>query len=521
MGDEELEKFDDSMKPTVARKIGESNMDKVSKDEMQRLTQFALKYVDRTDTGVTDRRDANNLDETDIQNLGNLKCGLTDTDVQKLNKAAIENNVFDMGQNCDFDTATGAALFDRAKEKVSGLLDSADTVVMVGGLLGYASDADQNSISDGVWQEALVDVGEVMKTRKENQEKRDISFSNERNSTEKETEKGNMKGVLRKGLEALVTSATTRRRRSTPVYTCSDIEMMGDPTALSASDISSLSDTEFSDCAETLGSESDWDSDQLEALKDVAVSAWGGASSWTTAEVTEAGSITAGLSVNQISSLTLNADAMSSIGSYDIFSTDQLAAGFSNYLSTEYPSGTAADLSSDNLVSLGAFSCGATTADISDISVSAYRDSASTIGEQSACSSAQLASFAGLAQSNNGFGSVSTWDSSTISTVGSVIGGLTTSQISSLTESQISAITPTNMALIPPTSFSGFSATQIGYFGTSQAAAVTYDQGAALSEDAQAALEAAGGYTADSYSGAGEMMYSGLLLLISGVLARM
>merc|ERR1712226_1559520 len=90
-----------------------------------------------------------------------------------------------------------------------------------------------------------------------------------------------------------------------------------------------------------------------------------------------------------------------------------------------------------------------------------------------------------------------------------------------MTESQISAITPTNMALIPPTSFSGFSATQIGYFGTSQAAAVTYDQGAALSEDAQAALEAAGGYTADSYSGAGEMMYSGLLLLISGVLARM
>ena len=69
-------------------------------------------------------------------------------------------------------------------------------------------------ITQGVWQEALVDVGEVMKTRKENQEKRDISFSNERNSTEKETEKGNMKGVLRKGLEALVTSATTRRRRS-------------------------------------------------------------------------------------------------------------------------------------------------------------------------------------------------------------------------------------------------------------------------------------------------------------------
>jgi len=128
----------------------------------------------------------------------------------KLTQAAIENNVYTMGQSCDFDSDTGAALFDQAKDQVrwleksskplpnqrkivhcwqhlkrfywplflffalarndlhsmkttmktidghfwnlsffysSGLLDSADTVVMVGGLLGYASDSDRNSIS--------------------------------------------------------------------------------------------------------------------------------------------------------------------------------------------------------------------------------------------------------------------------------------------------------------------------------------------------------------------------------------
>ena len=71
---------------------------------------------------MTDRRDANNLDDTDIQNLGNLKCGLTDADVQKLSKTAIENNAFDMGQKCDFDTTTGTSLFERAKEKISLVL---------------------------------------------------------------------------------------------------------------------------------------------------------------------------------------------------------------------------------------------------------------------------------------------------------------------------------------------------------------------------------------------------------------
>lgn len=48
--------------------------------------------------------------------------------------------------------------------------------------------------------------------------------------------------------------------------TCADIEMMGDPTALTSTDISDLSTSTFEDCADTLGSSSTWDTTQLSAL---------------------------------------------------------------------------------------------------------------------------------------------------------------------------------------------------------------------------------------------------------------
>ncbi len=51
--DDELTKFNDTLKPTVARKIGEASMDTLSDTNKQRLTQFALKHVVRTTLTTT------------------------------------------------------------------------------------------------------------------------------------------------------------------------------------------------------------------------------------------------------------------------------------------------------------------------------------------------------------------------------------------------------------------------------------------------------------------------------------
>merc|ERR1712076_305033 len=109
----------------------------------------------------------------------------------------------------------------------------------------------------------------------------------------------------------------------------------------------------------------------------------------------------------------------------------------------------AASFSSDDLISLGAFVCGATETNIGDFPTASYYDAASTVGDQTMCDSGQLQALADLAKDSSVFGASSSWDSSTITTVGSVVGGLSTSEISALTETQISSISTSDLALIP------------------------------------------------------------------------
>ena len=68
---------------------------------------------------MTNRTAANSLDDNDISNLGNLRCGLEQTDMAKLSTDAIENNVYEMGKMCAFDTDTGRELLARSKSQIS------------------------------------------------------------------------------------------------------------------------------------------------------------------------------------------------------------------------------------------------------------------------------------------------------------------------------------------------------------------------------------------------------------------
>lgn len=518
--DADLDKFNDTMKPTIARKIGEASMDKVSKDEMIRLKKWAMKHILRSDTNVvTDRSGAAELDDNDIRDMGNLRCGLELADMAKLSQDAIENNAFEMSKKCGFDTDTGKALLDKAEEKVSNLLSTSDTVVMVAALLPHADSTQLGKISTAVWEESFSDIGDAIKERTTALEKRDVSFSSERDTTQRDAEKANKQTFFSDGLAAYAASTSSKRRKRSTSYTCSDISLLGDLTILTTTDIAGITTTEFEDCAETLGAESAWDSDQLTSLSDKAVETWGSVSGWTSTNVQSAGAIVAGLTAAEIQTLPIDADAMSAIGAYDIFTSDQLAKGYLAYVST---TGTAAaSFSSDDLISLGAFVCGATETNIGDFPTASYYDAASTVGDQTMCDSGQLQALADLAKDSSVFGASSSWDSSTITTVGSVVGGLSTSEISALTETQISSISTSDLALIPAAKFAGFSATQVGYFTFSQASAVTSDQEAALSADAQSALNTILGTTDDTDSGAGYAPYSVLLLTVAAFINKL
>lgn len=166
----------------------------------------------------------------------------------------------------------------------------------------------------------------------------------------------------------------------------------------------------------------------------------------------------------------------------------QLSAAFDRYLSQA--SFTASQVTGDGLITMGSFVCGATTTQIAAFTNANYQIAASSIGQQTGCDASQLGAYAD--QAKTAYGATSSWDSTTITTVGVVIAGLTSSEISALTTTQIQSISTTTIAAIPATNFAGFSDTQLASFSTAQANSVTSTQQNALSPAQRASLVSAG-----------------------------
>lgn len=115
---------------------------------------------------------------------------------------------------------------------------------------------------------------------------------------------------------------------------------------------------------------------------------------------------------------------------------------------------------------------------------------ASYVGELTSCSESQMEAF--ITHALSAFGTIDTWDTSVVSSVGTMIGGLTASDLPTLTTTQIAAIEPTTVSFIPSSTFVGFTVSQLSSFSVAQAQATTANQQAGLSNAQLDALIAAG-----------------------------
>jgi len=315
-------------------------------------------------------------------------------------------------------------------------------------------------------------------------------------------------------------SASTRSKRSTTSTTCDDLKAMGTSvTSVSTTDLNTLSNNDFSDCAETLGAMTGWDSEQLQALATKAKAAWGAVNTWTTEEVRQAGSIIGGLTSSEVSQLDLNSnDAMASIGKH-AFDSMHLSNGFARWLS-QAKSGQTGSVTASDLSTIGHFACGATTTHINGFTSSVYSDAASDIGDLTTCESSQLGAYATKAKA--AFGQdVTTWTTTTVTTVGAVIGGLPKSDLAKLSSDQIAVISTSSMEQIPPSNFAGFTTSQLEGLTTSQANAVTAEQQNALSTSQRNALQTAGATYKVTTGGAGHAKLSVMLLFAMLFFARL
>jgi len=422
---------------------------------------------------------------------------------------------------CALSRKCGKAAYDNAKAKDSNILKTKDGLLVVAGVLKHAPQADLDSIDNDKLAEAVPDLATAEEEQDMNRAKRDMGGHRDEESTvDRKEAKMGMKRLAAKKLSALKTaSASSRSKRSTTATTCDDLKAMGtSATSVAATDLSTLSNTDFSDCAETLGAMTGWASDQAMALATKAKAAWGAVSTWTTEEVRQAGSIIGGLAASDVSQLNLNSnDAMASIGKH-AFDSTHLSNGFARWLS-QAKSSLTTSVTAAELSTIGHFACGATTTHISGFTSAVYSDAASSIGALTTCESTQLASYATKAKAAYG-NDVTAWTTSTVTDVGAVIGGLSKADLAKLTTTQLAVITPGSIEQIPPSNFAGFTTTQLSALTSSQANAATAQQQAALSAEQKTALTSAGA-TTKTASGAGYAKASVMLLVATLFFAKL
>lgn len=96
--------------------IGSSSLRKVTSKQMQMLKRFALKNVERkSNDSSVNRTDASSLDELDLVNMGAIKCGLEEEDIEKLSETVFHRYMLELAR-CAWGKTKRQKLYARATQ---------------------------------------------------------------------------------------------------------------------------------------------------------------------------------------------------------------------------------------------------------------------------------------------------------------------------------------------------------------------------------------------------------------------
>lgn len=494
-GDTEIETvLPSAFRKAALLKMAASSRKKMSITKLTKFLKIFFKYrPSAADASVTeDRSNAATIISDDVADMGIFLDGFQTPDVEKLTPDAIKNNLQSMC-NCNMQFAAKKLLVERIKSVISDLFTNTTNTAQAGGCAGFFTQADVDSISDTDAESVCTDIVNAMDSDDTTRKERKMNgFSADMTADEENEIKAGKGRLAQRCLAASKATANRRRKRATTTITCDDIKQLGTSgSQITASQIATLTTTEFDGCAEYLNTLTGWASDRRDALAARAKATWGSdTSTWTADQVRMAGSaVVSALTESEIGTLALTGTSTASaVGQENYYTPAKLLALFNRYLASNGKS--ASTLTSDDLNAMNNIACGASDSHINSFGNTAYKDSADSIGALVSCEAAQLNAYANHAKT--AFGSdVTTWSSSTVASVGSVIGGLS-ADIAKLTTDQLSSVTANSIAAIPPATFAKMTVDQLSNLGEAQANAVTSDQQNSLSDQQRAALSSAG-----------------------------
>ncbi|XP_078610975.1 uncharacterized protein LOC144881659 [Branchiostoma floridae x Branchiostoma japonicum] len=421
------------------------------------------------------------LGESDVEELGNLICGAEDAVLGRVDasgaRTALQNY-----QNCPTKCLSEERkmklreIFAKMTADAEPAQIDVDSIAAIGLNAYVLPDATIEGIPNTVVAEVLSMVDDIDVVKEEVLEQMDSSCGIDRTA------------MYNKIVEATTGSSSARRKRSTTVYTCTQVQDLGNAAvSLTEAELGAMTSAEFTNCLETLGGLTGWSTGQLETMRDKVFSDIAAADTLTTDQVFKLGKIATAFTTSHLSALDLSdIDAVYNIARHSGYSAAQTEAAFTRYLGSSAVSG----ITSEHLVGLANFLGGMTAAQIGMIDNTAFLDSVADIGNLTGFSSDQFTALKDKAISASG--AVSTWSAATVQNIGTVAAGLSEAELTALTDAQVPELTPGAIGLIPTSTFAnGFSVAQINLLSMEQAQAVTNDQYFALSTEQKEAVDLA------------------------------
>ncbi|CAH1795263.1 unnamed protein product [Owenia fusiformis] len=469
--------------------MGREDFSKVRRSQLTELKNFALSCKNKEDGNSSITTD-------DMMLIGDIACGMEEKDVARFSVEAITDMLFKWQARCVIQPHIVRALLNKVKMTLNisaGDLTQKE-MVQLGAFMTYLEPSDFAQLNRTEVRKAIPRLMKQFQAFEGMRKLREHNYVMDLNSTETADLLAGRDAIYGAILDGITSDGQSRKKRSGSSLTCSEIKMLDDAAAqMTTTQLSNLADSDFVDCAATMGSNEGWSQEQKVALSEVAgrETVWGSHSTWDNDDIAKAGIMTQGLSAANIAMLNITSvDTLASLGQYSGWEATQLEAGFTAFL-TNTKGGSIGSVDSTDLGSMGEFGCGATVSEIGSMST-AYAEASSDVGSLTSCSSEQQAAYATLAVS--AFGSnVTAWSESDVASVGNMVGGLSESDLTKLTETQIQAMSPASVSSIPAAKFSALSATQVGAMSSSQAASISADQQANMNSDALSALGNSGG----------------------------
>ncbi|XP_061171966.1 uncharacterized protein LOC133181491 [Saccostrea echinata] len=489
-----------NMTDTITEVLSSINLNTVPCSVLQNRTAFVIE-----EKGLT------SLSLEVVESLGNLKCGFIKSHVQLMTKEALAGTGAEFAKCPCVSLAVKKEIVNQMKQnQVIGSSPSIYTEEDIATLGLLITVEDPSAIATINTSAMLAGYSELLREKKALKEMRrqrtERGFTNDLTETEQLEElKGNRalgKLIIQTIIVSKSLSSARKKRQTASSMECSDLQDMDAETlsTLSVEVIAGLSDVEFEACASVLGSVPGYSTAQLEALAAVAKrpGVWGSPTNWTSTNIQDAAVIVQGLTIAEISQMSIDLNAASKLGEFSVWSEDKKSAIFNNIISQlQYQA--ASQLTASDIRSLGHILCGATVDQLSTLTASAYGLAADDVGKVTTCSSDKISELTKMAKSY--FGSdVSQWNASVITSVGVVIGGLLTEDISSFGETQLNAIEAKYIQYLPKTFISALSSDQLRYFSLEQAQAVTVEQLCGLGQEKWTILEQVAGKTLDTSS---------------------